>query len=178
MLSFLSFEFSACVTCWRVSPLTSEGLLQTVVASGLRLPERWSLPPLLGFTVPSESTNHLGGSRELLCSGAVQQRASLCSLWLLKATVSLSCTSYLELSWQTTFLCLPTVSRGAKSTVCSLTPDSTDGCGLKLRVYELCSFCYCLQHFLSCLRVSYFLRKGQFYVQINVWLVWLLGWEE
>lgn len=58
-------------------------------------------------TLSHSSTNHLGGSRELLCSGDMKQRALLCSLWLLKATVSLSCTSYLELSWQTTFLCLP-----------------------------------------------------------------------
>lgn len=47
MLSFLSFEFSRGVTCRRVSPLTSEGLWHTVVASGLRLPDRWSLPSLL-----------------------------------------------------------------------------------------------------------------------------------
>lgn len=83
-----------------------------------------------------------------------------------------------ELLRQTTFLFLSPVSHSARSTVCLLAQDSANGCGLKLRVYELCSFCYCLKHFLSCLRVSYFLRQGRFYIQINVWVFLLLGWEE
>lgn len=57
-----------------------------------------------------------------------------------------------------------------------LATNSTNGCGEELSICGLCSFCYCLQHFLSCLRGSCFLRQGQFQIQRDVWLFLLQGW--